>query len=934
MPPPFHRLDLPMFQALVAAWAKAGGRRADSVHMHHTWRPRQTDWAGEPTVEAMWRYHVEDRGFADIAQHVTIGPDGSIWTGRHWNLPPASATGHNGRADAGPFMFEIVGDFDIGRESLEGAQLESVLAVIGTVQEAFGLEVESLRFHRQLGSPKTCPGTAIGYAEIVNAVRQRRARPARPRLAALDAALAGWLAATPAPLAEAECAAGTCPCEPPETGAAAMPHVMGGSRGGDGGKLDAAALTRLRPHVVDLWGGQLSGGGRYRTTLDDIERIFAHHLPERLAALPEGGRLPIVLYAHGGLVNEERGLAIAAKQVPWWNTIGCYPIQFVWETGLLEEIVRLFGRSRDLSRDLSRGLSDFTDPAIEAAARNLGGPRIWRGMKEAAREAFEDDAAGTAVIVRLAAFVKANAGRVSLHGVGHSAGSIFLARLIERLAALKGPRIDSLSFLAPAITVSDHLRLIEPRIPGLVRKLRIFTMTDTAERNDTVTPLYRKSLLYLIDRALEPEPGTPILGQQAAILASPVLKKRLGIGGPASATGEAIWSPTPAATGISLSQSLTHGGFDDDQATMESVACGILGLSAAAELGQRFPAADALPGISPEAGRRGPVAAVRTAAARGTTRRALCIGIDAYPAGNALAGCVADARDWSAALAGLGFEVDTLFDGAATQAGILHALEGMAGAARPGDVLVVQYSGHGTTVEDLDGDESTGQDQAICPVDFEDGRLIIDDDIRSVLHRLPEGVGMTLFMDNCYSFSNTRMAVGKVSPPAGARARRVVLAPETVERYRITRAGMRSRALAPRMTAGGQEAMRWVAFAASTEHEPAWESNGRGDFSRIAVPLLAKGWSNGDFLAAVLDAFGQNRRQTPGLDCMPGQERALLFPFLERPGPQSTDPLPAVSGPAPAVTLPARAVEAASGSTEALADLFDALGRLLRPASQ
>lgn len=934
MPPPFHRLDLPTFQSLIAAWAKTGRRRADAVHMHHTWKPRQADWRGEATVKAMWRHHVEERDFSDIAQHVTIAPDGSIWTGRHWDLPPASALGHNGGASAGPFMFETVGDFDIGQESLSGPQLETVLAVIAAVQEAFGLGVESLRFHRDLGSPKTCPGSAVSYAEIVNAVRRHRGGPARSRLVgempapeAPDAALAGWLAAAPAPLTDAECATGACPCEElSATGPAAVAGARGG--GGSGATLDAEALTRLRPHVIDFWGGKLSGGGSYRTTSADIDRIFEHYLPARLAALPEGGRLPIVLYAHGGLVNEEAGLAIAADQVPWWNAIGCYPIQFVWETGLWEEITRLLGRDRALSRDLARGISDFTDRAVEAAVRTLGGPRIWRGMKEAAREAFENDAAGSVVIARLAAFAKANPGRISLHAVGHSAGSIFHARLIDRLAALKGPKIDTLSLLAPAITVADHLRLVEPRIPSLVKKLRIFTMTDKAERDDTVTPLYRKSLLYLINRALEPQADTPILGQQVSILATPALKKRLGIDGPASATGEVIWSPTPAGTGISLSRSLTHGGFDNDPATMESVACGILGLSDAAKLARRFPADSGRRGLSPDAERPVSVATARAADAQGATRRALCIGIDAYAGTDALAGCVADAREWAAALTGLGFEVATLFNEAATQGAILRGLETMVGTARPGDVLAVQYSGHGTTVEDLDGDEAAGEDQAICPVDFRDGRLIIDDDIRGILGRLPEGVGMTLFMDNCYSFSNTRLAVGKVAPPTGARARRVVLSPETVERYRIARAGARGRALAPRMLAGGREAMRWVAFAASTEHEPAWESNGRGDFSRIAVPLLANGGSNGDFQAAVLAGFGPNRRQTPGLDCAPGQEQAPLFPFLDARASGAAGPGPApAASPAGTATV---AADAGSASTEALADLFDALSRLMR----
>jgi hypothetical protein len=43
-------------------------------------------------------------------------PQGGLWTGRNWNLAPASATGHNGTAGEGPFMIEMVGDFDAGQD--------------------------------------------------------------------------------------------------------------------------------------------------------------------------------------------------------------------------------------------------------------------------------------------------------------------------------------------------------------------------------------------------------------------------------------------------------------------------------------------------------------------------------------------------------------------------------------------------------------------------------------------------------------------------------------------------------------------------------------------------------------------------------------------------------------------------------------------------
>src|SRR5690606_31766066 len=104
-------------------------------------------------------------GWQDIAQHITIAPDGSIWLGRNWNLPPASAAGHNGNLQAGPFMFEIIGNFDRGFDKLEGAQLATVIEVTARVERRFGLGPASLQFHNTM-SKKSCPGTGVDYATV------------------------------------------------------------------------------------------------------------------------------------------------------------------------------------------------------------------------------------------------------------------------------------------------------------------------------------------------------------------------------------------------------------------------------------------------------------------------------------------------------------------------------------------------------------------------------------------------------------------------------------------------------------------------------------------------------------------------------------------------------------------------------------------------
>lgn len=169
----FHPLDVNAFKLLVERFDFR--RRIDSVHLHHTWRPDHSQYKGRDSILAMWRFHTQEMGWDDIAQHVTIAPDGTIWTGRDWNRRPASAAGFNGNATVGPFMIEMIGDFDRGKDRFEGAQKAAALEVIAAIQARHDLPEKSLKFHNTM-SKKTCPGSAIVYDDLIKELKQVRAR--------------------------------------------------------------------------------------------------------------------------------------------------------------------------------------------------------------------------------------------------------------------------------------------------------------------------------------------------------------------------------------------------------------------------------------------------------------------------------------------------------------------------------------------------------------------------------------------------------------------------------------------------------------------------------------------------------------------------------------------------------------------------------------
>lgn len=170
------------FAVLAEFFGKRARRRITEVHLHHTFVPTHDMFhraaeelgdrraAGLELCRRMWRFHVEDRDFADIAQHVSIDPRGMIWLNRNWDRPPAICSGFNGDVRAGPFMIETIGNFDLGRDVLAGEQRRAVVSVIAGVQHACGLVPETLVFHNDMTDLKSCPGTGVDKADIVGEV--------------------------------------------------------------------------------------------------------------------------------------------------------------------------------------------------------------------------------------------------------------------------------------------------------------------------------------------------------------------------------------------------------------------------------------------------------------------------------------------------------------------------------------------------------------------------------------------------------------------------------------------------------------------------------------------------------------------------------------------------------------------------------------------
>ncbi len=219
-------------------------------------------------------------------------------------------------------------------------------------------------------------------------------------------------------------------------------------------------------------------------------------------------------------------------------------------------------------------------------------------------------------------------------------------------------------------------------------------------------------------------------------------------------------------------------------------------------------------------------------------RRALCIGINDYPGtGSDLSGCVNDARDWAAELQARGYAVSSLLDSQATRATMVGALETLIGGAQKGDTVVFTYSGHGTWVEDADGDEPDGRDEALCPHDIASVGALLDDDIRALFDRRAAGVRLLLISDSCHSGSVTRGDDSDLDP-GGPRAR--FLPPEAwMKREDLPRA---PRAGALTLIGGMRRAGGDLLLAGCRDEEYSWDTRfgGRpnGAFTYYALKTL------------------------------------------------------------------------------------------------
>lgn len=225
-----------------------------------------------------------------------------------------------------------------------------------------------------------------------------------------------------------------------------------------------------------------------------------------------GDRRRVVIYAHGGLNSQDDALQRAQAMGRFFYANGCYPLFLVWRTGLLETLGDLLRRPSANQPIVAAGAGDVSDRLLEKTVGRGPGRAIWTDMKDKARNACDTSRACDLLVTALQNLSAMWEGKLEIHLVGHSAGSIILGHLLEVLAArgLK-ERVTTAHLFAPACTVQFANRYYAPQ-SSVMDRLYLQVLADRQERDDNVAFVYRKSLLYLVSDALELDERTPLMG--------------------------------------------------------------------------------------------------------------------------------------------------------------------------------------------------------------------------------------------------------------------------------------------------------------------------------------------------------------------------------------------------------------------------------------
>lgn len=128
-----------------------------------------------------------------------------------------------------------------------------------------------------------------------------------------------------------------------------------------------------------------------------------------------------------------------------------------------------------------------------------------------------------------------------------------------------------------------------------------------------------------------------------------------------------------------------------------------------------------------------------------------------------------------------GFSIKELRNKDATYANIVKELERLVHQSKAADIVYIHFSGHGQPVEDYDGDETDGWDEAFVPFDagekyisgvYEGDKHLVDDKLNSLIDQLRQKLGpqgyLYVVVDACHAGEQFRGEEDDEAPVRGS----------------------------------------------------------------------------------------------------------------------------------------------------------------------
>ena len=134
------------------------------ITIHHTILPTIEMWVGRRSMTSLMGFYRDVRGWSS-GPHLFIGRE--IWQLTPLNLPGT----HGNRCNPDHWGVEVLGSYD--QRPWPPALAEIVHGTLAVLLDWRRLPATTINGHRDCGSPKTCPGTAIQLPIVRKAVAQR-----------------------------------------------------------------------------------------------------------------------------------------------------------------------------------------------------------------------------------------------------------------------------------------------------------------------------------------------------------------------------------------------------------------------------------------------------------------------------------------------------------------------------------------------------------------------------------------------------------------------------------------------------------------------------------------------------------------------------------------------------------------------------------------